>query len=462
MLKKIFKFVPGTALPMVINFFLTILYACMLEPGEYGILNIYLNSIQIVYALSASIFQTASLRYYSIRGAYDDENDFISSFIFANLITTLLLIPFALIVNLFIKFDWWIIVLSIGTNGLYQFICNLFRLQNNPLKYNSVRCVSAFLSVILLLFFSYIVAPLTYVWPIAAVYGSYGLTAFIEILKIRHNVHVRSISLSLLKQSIKYGLPLIGVSVLGYVIASCDQYFLLHFLGNEAVGNYALGHRLVEALIVNLLMMILTVMTPELNKQHDLYGAFQSGSLLKKMINSAVWIILPLSFAIIVYADYIVRLFFSLYTSASHIMQLVVFASMFHGISMFVCKGLELVKQTKYIFIGLLIATAINCIYNAVFIPVYGIDASAHSSLISYVIYNVLLVLFSKGKYKMSFDIKYALKTCFATALTILSAILLMRAFCINNTITLILEVAVCVVIYLFISFLLKLLEVFK
>ena len=74
MIRKILSFVPGVIVPMGINFLLTILYAQFLSPGEYGILNIYLNSILIVYAISGSVFQTASLRFYTIRESYENES----------------------------------------------------------------------------------------------------------------------------------------------------------------------------------------------------------------------------------------------------------------------------------------------------------------------------------------------------------------------------------------------------
>lgn len=462
MIKKILKFVPGVAIPMGINFLLVILYAGFLTPGQYGILNVYLNTIQIVYALTSSIFQTASLRYYSIREAYSDETSFITTYLFGNIFATLLLLPVALLTNCFLNFNWWIIVISVGINGLFQFLCNLYRLKNQSGLYNMSRCVTSIASIVMLIVFSFLIKPLSYVWPIIAVYGSYGVLSFVEFWRLRSHISIKKISFSLLKESIQYGFPLIGVSVLGYIVSSCDQYFLLYFLGDEAVGNYALGHRLVDALVVNLLTMLLLVMTPELNKQHDYNGVDASCSTLKKMISAAIWIILPISFAIIIYADYIIKFIFPAYLSAAHIMQLVVFASMFHGVSMFTCKGLELVKHPKYIFYSLVTAAVINCAYNAVFIPIYGIDASAHSSLIAYIVYNILLILFTKKYYTLEFDIIYIIKCLITTGITVLLAYLMMNLISISSLWKLIFEGIVCAITYVALSVVFKLFYVFK
>lgn len=462
MIRKILSFVPGVIVPMGINFLLTILYAQFLSPGEYGILNIYLNSILIVYAISGSVFQTASLRFYTIRESYENESSFISSYLFGNLAATLTIIPFSLIINIFLEFDWEIIVLSVGANSIFQFICNLYRLKNYSFLYNFSRCVTAVSSIILLFLFSYIIDPLTYVWPIIAVYGSYFLFVLFEIFMLRKQISLSKISFSLLKESIKYGFPLIGVSVFGYIISSCAQYFILYYFDKSAVGNYSLGFRLVDALVINMLTMVLLVMTPELNKQHDYHGEKVSSVTLMKMISAAMWIIMPICFAIIVYADYIILFIFPEYESAAHIMRLVVFASIFHGISMFTCKGLELVKHPKFVFYSLGVSTLFNCLYNAIFLPIYGLDAAANGSFLTYVLYNVLLILFTRKYFDLKIDYRYIFKTTIVTLITLVVAVCMMSFFPVSSLLILMIECLICVFTYLIFSFIFNLYFVFK
>lgn len=456
MLKKVINYLPGVAIPMVINFLITMLYAAYLEPGEFGILNVYLTTIQIIYSLTISVFQTACLRFYTM-GEHKTEEEFVSSYIFANIITTLIIVPILIIVSLFLNFNWWIVVISVGLNGLFQFFCNYFRVINKAKEYNLMRMVSSILGLGLLIVVSRVIKPLSFVWPLLVVFGSYGVVSFYELLRVKDNISIRKLSLVFIKKSVIYGFPLIGVSILSYVVASSDQYLILYFLGESAVGNYSLGYRLVDALTVNLLTVILLVMTPELNRQHDLNGANLSQEVLKNMISAAIWIILPLSFAIIVYANYIVSYIFPAYTGAAHIMRLVIFASIFHGIAMFTCKGLELIKKPKYVFYSLLVAAIINIIYNLIFIPVYGIDASAHSSLIAYIVYNLLLLIFTRRFYSISLDIKYLAKTVIATLITVLAAVIMMNIVPITSIWFLAFEAIVCVIVYVGASFIFKL-----
>ena len=208
-------------------------------------------------------------------------------------------------------------------------------------------------------------------------------------------------------------------------------------------------------------MVILLVMTPELNAVHDKSGEDESKVVLKKMINSAVWIMLPFTLAIIAYAKYIIMFFFPKYTDAVIIMSLVVFASVFNGLSMFTCKALELVKKPKYILYSLIIASIINCGYNAIFIKIYGVTASAHSSIISYIVYNILLVYYSRRYYDLQLDFRYILKTVLATGVTFLLATLLMNTWGITNLMIFIIQFLVAVIVYLVCSVILKLFEPF-
>ena len=451
MIKRIFGYLPGVAIPMMINFILTTLYATYLAPGEYGILNIYLNSIQIVFALTLSVFQNSSLRLYSTNDVLN-EKQYVTTYIAAILMSSCIIAMVTFALSFVIEFNWEIVLMSITINGGFQFICNYYRVTRQSAKYNTIKCASAILSLVILVSAKFFLSSISYIWPIIAIYGSYALISLLGIYDLRSQISIRFFSKDLVIKSIKYGIPLIGVSVLGYIIASCDQYFLLYFLGEEAVGNYALGHRLVDAIITNLLMMILLVMTPELNNTFDQDGFKASSELLTKMISAACWIILPISFAIIVYSKFIVLFFFSEYDSADHIMQLVVFASMFHGISMFTCKGLELSRRTEHIFTGLLFATIINCLYNLFFIPVYGIDASAHSSLLAYLFYNIYLVFRSRRYFKINFDYYYILKAVCITCITVLVAYCLMYFLPINSAVEFIIHIMISAVVYLGLS----------
>ena len=63
MLGKIVAYLPSTIVPILVNFVLVFIYAGYMEPGEYGVYNVYLNSISLLYAVTHSFLQSAALRF---------------------------------------------------------------------------------------------------------------------------------------------------------------------------------------------------------------------------------------------------------------------------------------------------------------------------------------------------------------------------------------------------------------
>lgn len=86
MIKKIMVYVPSVAIPVLVNVLLVFLYARCLMPEEYGMLNIVLNTINIIYSLALSFVQSASFRFYSDKSLYNSREEYISSFVFCNII----------------------------------------------------------------------------------------------------------------------------------------------------------------------------------------------------------------------------------------------------------------------------------------------------------------------------------------------------------------------------------------
>ena len=136
MLKRIFGYLPGVAIPMMINFILTTLYATYLAPGEYGILNIYLNSIQIVFALTLSVFQNSSLRLYSTNDVLN-EKQYVTTYIAAILMSSCIIAMVTFALSFVIEFNWEIVLMSITINGGFQFICNYYRVTRQSA--NTIR-----------------------------------------------------------------------------------------------------------------------------------------------------------------------------------------------------------------------------------------------------------------------------------------------------------------------------------
>lgn len=460
MVKRIVSYIPAVGIPILINFALMYLYSNSMSPSEYGVLNIYLNTISLLYSLFLSFLQSSALRFYSMKDINKDENVFYSTYVFGNLFVAIAALIIMFIINtLVFRFDYLIISAAIGINALYQFDLNYYRLQNKDKSYIIGKTVTSVLSLVFFAVGYMLLTKMNYKSTLISVYGSYLLLVIFELISDKEKLHIKSISFALIKKSLIYGLPMVGVSIVGILVANSDIYVLMYYLGEKAVGEYSLGYRLSDSFIVNVTLLILTVMTPELMRAYDQRTREDSQATLRKMMNFNVWVTLPLVGAIVVYAPYIIKFLFPNYNEAVNIMKLVVLASFFHGLSLFTCKPLELARKTMTLLWLLIITAAINFVYNLVFIPIYGIDASAHSSIMAYVVYNVLLVIASRKYLMVRFDFTYIFKNIGLLLFTTIIANAVLRAWEIKSISTLIVQILICAAVYIGMSVALKLYE---
>jgi O-antigen/teichoic acid export membrane protein len=456
MLKKLILYIPSVAVPMVVNVVMVYLYAKHLKPENYGILNLYLNTINIIYAAVLSFIQTAAFRFYSIRDYYESRKQYLSTFVLCNLAITIALLAISYIVNLlFFKFNYMLIATSVGINALFQFYLNLYRLEGRNKSYVFTRIASSLLTLVVFVLLVTVSGKVTYNQIIWITYGMYAVFVIAAIATQREKFSYKSVSIELLKKSFQYGLPMMGVTLMGNIISSSAQYILKYYLNDDAVGLYSLGYKISDMSIANITMLILLIATPSIMKVYDQASKNDSIDTLSKVLQVNNWVIFLFAFEIIFYADNIIKLIFPGYVGAESIIRLVAIAAVLHSISLITCKPYELNKKTGLLCILLIITAAINAGYNAIFIPVYGLDAAAHSSILAYIIYNMLLHFKCEDNERMSFDRVYYGKIVIALSAAFVVAILLNSVWELTTPLTLIIQAVISACVYGIVSIIL-------
>lgn len=464
MLGKILAYLPSTVVPILVNFVLVFLYAGSMDPGEYGAYNVYLNSISILYAVTHSFLQSAALRFYSIDGLFKDIKEYYSTYYFANLLISAALAVALAATNILFRFDWAVVAFAVATNALYQFDVNVHRLRDRPAAYTFSRLSASFGA---LAFIGVCVAEfgqIDYRAPIYTFYGAYLFTIVAEFARCFKYLSVRSVSKTLFIESVKYGMPMMGVTVAGLLISYSSQYIILFLLSKEAVGFYSLGFRLSDTVISNITMIILTVMTPTVMRVYDESGCNKASSgsrMLTMLINLDMWVVLPVCVLLAFYSEDIICLLFPSYEGAQSIVQIIVFSAVLRSLSMFTCKGLELARETGRMFAYLLVSLVVNAAYTLAFVPLYGIDAAGHASIASYIVYNALLIIRSRKSVPIAFDIVYLVKAA-ALSIVLAGIAFVLKVFIgIDSILLLVVQGCVCALLYLVASLALGMLKPF-
>lgn len=460
MIKKIVAYLPSTVIPILVNFVLVFIYAGRMSPADYGVYNVYLNSISIIYSVSLSFLQSASFRFYSMNDVYSDKEQFYSTYYFANILISCIVAVFLLVANLFLRFDWAVITFSVATNALYQFDVNMYRLRDSTVGYTFSRLSASFGALAFICICVVFLREISFTIPIYTFYSAYLFTIIVEFLRCSKYLSIRKVSKSLLVESVRFGIPMMGVTVMGLLISYSAQYAIMFFLSEEAVGFYSLGFRLSDTVISNITMIILTVMTPAVMRVYDEshYDKAASGTkMLTRLINLDLWVVVPICVMIACYSGDLIGILFPSYEGAQSIVQIIVLSAVLRSLSMFTCKGLELARETGKMFRFLLISLIANVAYVLLFVPVYGIEAAGHASIIAYAVYNFLLIRESKAYVPIHIDLTYLLNILIISVTIAVISIAFKMFFGLNNFISLITQGSICVALYLILSMVLGL-----
>lgn len=460
MIRKIASFLPSIVIPIAINFVLILIYARLLSPAEYGEYSIYISSIGVLYALTAGFLQAAAFRFYSMKGAYSDHAEYLSTFVLAN-VGICLLVCLSLFVSSFLfEFDWMVISFAIILTALYQFYLNWYRLRDSARGFAFGRLSAAFGALAAILVWMALFGEADFVVPIYTFYGAYLLLIVVGLLSVLRKISLRSFSWDLLVRAFKYGMPMSGVSVVSLLIPYGAQFAILFYLSQSDVGAYSLSFRLSDATLANVSMIILTVMTPAVMRAYDSDKGGTGGSsaiLLTKVISLNSWVTIPIAFAFAVVAHPLISIIFPAYIGAESVLIWIVFASALRSLSMITVKGLELAGATRLLFVLSVAAAAVNILYMIIFLPVYGLSSAAHASFFSYLLLNIMLVVASRKGARVVLDFVYIGKVIGVSIIAALSAFAWSLFLPVHDVVGLFLNVAVFGAVYVVLSLALRL-----
>ena len=184
------------------------------------------------------------------------------------------------------------------------------------------------------------------------------------------------------RQQFNSSLPLIFSLVVIGINLKIDQVLIDIFLNHESVGKYAAAARISEAWYF-VPAALLSSYFPEIVKQ------IKNQSLVKqKIINLCAflfYVALGVALFISLTADFLVSLIFGeAYIAGASVLKIHIWAGVFIFIGIPISKVLIAKKLEIYHVYGKSLAALLNIMLNIIFIPVYGIQGAAWSTLISY------------------------------------------------------------------------------
>jgi O-antigen/teichoic acid export membrane protein len=213
------------------------------------------------------------------------------------------------------------------------------------------------------------------------------------------------LSLSVLRQPLRYGYPLIGQGLSNILIQSGDRYILKLFSPLSVVGLYSFGYTFAGIILVALVMPLKHALQPLVLKQEgkpeQLKAFVRSNCTYFYLLGMFLCLLLSLYSKEAIEIMARDREFWGSWV----IVPIIAFANLQHGVGNFLGWGVRMAKKSFIVSSNVLITACINIILNILFIPPWGIIGAATATLLSYMVWNGLKLYYSARYYDLHFDL---------------------------------------------------------
>jgi len=232
----------------------------------------------------------------------------------------------------------------------------------------------------------YLLTEQTYLGKIQGELIAIALVSVYLIYKIAPYVKL-NFSIAHLKYIIHYSIPLIPFIVSGFILHSFDQWFINAKLGHADAGLYGFAYTL-GILLAGFITSLLSGSNPDYFKwMKD--GAYDR---VNEQVISLVKLLALATAFLTLFAIDLGTILSSKegFLDALPIVPIIVLGYFFFGIAQFYNRSIYFIKKNIYLVFIVLTAGLINILLNAYYVPTYGYQAAAYTTLASYFVMCIL------------------------------------------------------------------------
>ena len=411
--KKLFgqssHYVMGTILATVSHLITFPIFTRLFSVADYGILSLITVGISTTVAFSKLGLTSASVRMYEECKAEE------SSYNLGNYYSTFFLAICAsasIVTVLYAIFAYFFsgVIFGSALSGLFLFtsiivlsrtikftLMSFLRAEQKTRLYNVLVVLFAYvgsgLSVVLVLFF---IKGLWGFYVGQVIIEGVAVTLLLRYLFKSYKPCIKDFSISLLKEGLKYGVPLVGLEFLNHILSYGDRFFITLFCPPESLGLYSVGYNL-SAYVSNVLLVpLLFAVTPLLMQTWTRDGKAATQKFLSSSLRYIALVLFPVFAGFIaVGKELLLLLASSKYSEASIIIPFAAVGIGCFALANFFNSGLIVYKKTNRIFFFSLSAAIINTVLNVVLIPRYNIVGAAVATLVAYGFFLVAIAISS-------------------------------------------------------------------
>jgi len=399
-LKDSILYAVSKLIPGVSGLFAVLLFIRLVGVESYGEYSILMAQCNLFAAFSFGWLNHSCLRYYTVDNQALEINTISKGWIFSTctVLVLFMILFFSLKMKIEILLLCFICTVSIAAFGFYK---TLYQASINPISFLKITTFQSLLAILIplvLLYYynswEFILFGITLSYIIVILFGIINYNKISsQIIFINHSKN------KTFKKWISYGVPISLWFAINLAFPYLDRLFIKYFLSNQDLGYYSSLQELLNRSYSLFLFPITMALHPRIMKNWNNNKPLIAIQLIKKGLKFESLLIILILFIAIIFQDKVFYLFqIALPGLSSDFLSLVFplfLAGFFWQISLITHKMIELKEQSKLMVIFLLVSLIINILGNRIFIPQYGIMATAFTSLVSAAFYFLLTSIYS-------------------------------------------------------------------
>lgn len=195
-----------------------------------------------------------------------------------------------------------------------------------------------------------------------------------------------SFNLSELKKSIiykliMYSIPLIPNLISWWIMNLSDRYMLIHFMGLDANGIYAVANKFASILLMGFTVFNLAWQESAISE----FNSKDRNHFYSSIFNKLVRFIFSILFILLAFSKSVLKIMVNQnFFNAWMYLPFLYIAIIFSAFSSFYGTGFQSSKETKGALYSSLVGSVLNIIINLILIPRVGIQGAAISTMISF------------------------------------------------------------------------------
>ncbi|NVJ64220.1 MAG: polysaccharide biosynthesis protein [Flavobacteriaceae bacterium] len=299
-------------------------------------------------------------------------------------------------------FVWFLL-----SSTLYSYCTQYFRIKHNIVLLSKLDFVNNVFWVLLSMF-------LFGRFDSAISYLLLGITTFQAcivgaiIFKITQNTSlIRIIKVSrYVRPVLAYSIPLIPTGMLLWIMNLSDRYFILHMLGEQPTAIYSANYQF-GSLLNFLIAPVIFVVFPIIMKLWDLKYEQRAVKSIEKLIQYYTLLGVLALILIVICTPFVIGLLAKdSYILNDYSLLYIGLGVLVFGFYQLVLLVLHIKKKTRVAVYITFVGAVVNLILNYILIDLMGIEGAALSTLFSYSIILLLLIIITRKEIALRLDSK--------------------------------------------------------